>query len=333
MAEAKRLMEDIPNKIVNALGIVTDVNLLHHEDKDYIETIVDSAPVPISFKGICHYRSGSTKQILTGVALHQFILKKMGCSWDKMPRLNYNDEVIDRKAIDYFLQNAIERGRMDNGLRKEDTKTVLENLRLLTDDGSLTNAAILLFGKDPVRYFSGAKFKIGRFGKDETGLMFDDVIEGNILQMADIVVERLKSKYLMSPIHYEGMRRMEPLEIPEVALRELLYNAIVHKDYSGVPIQMWVYNDHIELWDQGNLPARLSIDGLLTKHKSYPRNQLIANVFYLAGFIETWGRGITKICNSFIDSNLDKPKFEEDQGGLLVSFVRNVPSTAQVLPK
>ena len=91
------------------------------------------------------------------------------------------------------------------------------------------------------------------------------------------------------------MQRIEPLEIPEDALREMIYNSLVHKLYVGVPIQMWVFNDHIELWNEGKLPDAITIDTLVEKHSSHPRNQLVASVFYKAGFIESWGRGIRKI--------------------------------------
>jgi len=67
---------------------------------------------------------------------------------------------------------------------------------------------LLLFGKNPAKFFVGAEFKIGRFGKKESDLMFQDVVEGNIIQMADRVIEILKSKYLISPIHYEGLQRI-----------------------------------------------------------------------------------------------------------------------------
>lgn len=58
---------------------------------------------------------------------------------------------------------------------------------------------------------------------------------------------------------------------------------------------MWIFNDHIELWNEGKLPDSMSIDALTEKHSSHPRNFLIASVFYKAGFIESWGRGIRKI--------------------------------------
>lgn len=326
IAGSKRLMEDIPNKIVNYLGIVADVNLLHsNEGKEYIEIIIEPSNVPIAYHGQYHYRSGSTKQELKGAALQQFILKKMGRSWDDIPNESAKLDDIDRNAIDYFLRKAVNAQRIDPTLKDEDTQTVLHNLRLLSDDGHLKNAALLLFGKEPLRFFPGVEFRIGRFGMNEADLIFQDVVEGNILQMADKVIALLRSKYLISPIHYEGMQRIEPLEVPEDALREMIYNSLVHKLYVGVPIQMWVFNDHIELWNEGKLPDSISIDALTEKHSSHPRNLLIASVFYKAGFIESWGRGIRKINDAFDKAGLEKPKFEESEGGLLVTFKRNYP--------
>jgi ATP-dependent DNA helicase RecG len=71
--------------------------------------------------------------------------------------------------------------------------------------------------------------------------MFQEVVEGNIIQMADRVVDLLRSKYLTIPITFKGKNRIEKLEMPEEALREILYNAIIFKDYTGVHIQIRVY--------------------------------------------------------------------------------------------
>ena len=104
---SKRLMEDIPNKIVTHLGIISDVNLLQSNGLEYIEIIVESSNIPIAYKGIYHYRSGSTKQELRGVALQEFILKKMGRSWDDISNERATLDDIDRKAIDYFLRKGV----------------------------------------------------------------------------------------------------------------------------------------------------------------------------------------------------------------------------------
>ena len=218
-------MEDIPNKIVTHLGIVADVNLHTDDGLDYIEIVIEPSNIPIAYKGTYHYRSGSTKQELRGTALQQFILKKMGRSWDDVPNERATLDDIDRNAIDYFLRKGIEAQRIPDDLREASTKDVLDSLGLIDNDGYLKNAAILLFGKNPLRFFPSVSFKIGRFGKDEADLMFQDIIEGNIIQMADRVMELLQGKYLVSPVRLEGMQRYETLEIPKEALREILYNS------------------------------------------------------------------------------------------------------------
>ena len=320
--DAKKLMEDIPNKIVNYLGIVADVNLLTEEGKEYIEIIVSPSNVPIAYRGTYHYRSGSTKQELKGLALQQFIMDKMGHSWDDIPVYGATIDDIDRNAIDFFLRCSIRAGRMNAEETDASTEDVLRNLNLYTKEGELKNAAILLFGKHVGQFFPAATFKIGRFHADESDLIVQDVIEGNIIQMASRVVEVLRTKYLLSPIHYEGMQRVEQLEIPEPALRELIYNAISHKDYTGPAIQMRVYDRSVELWNYGLLPKELTPAALMRKHPSYPRNNNIANVFFKAGFVESWGRGFKKIAEEFERANLPLPTIEENGGGVMATIQR-----------
>lgn len=193
---------------------------------------------------------------------------------------------------------------------------------MFTKEGELKNAAILLFGKHVGQFFPSAVFKIGRFHTDESDLIIQDVIEGNLIQMASRVMEVLRTKYLLSPIHYEGLQRIEQLEIPDKALRELIYNAISHKAYTGPAIQMRIYDRSIELWNYGLLPKELTPAALLQKHSSYPRNHNIANVFYKAGFVESWGRGFKKIAEEFERASLPLPTIEENGGGVMAIIQR-----------
>lgn len=320
---AHRLSEDIPNKIVALLGIVTDVNILNREGKNYIEIEVAPSNIPISYKGKYYYRSGSTMQELNGMALQQFILKKMGRSWDDMVHERATVDDLDREAIDFFLHKGIQAGRIDPSEANAPTMTVLQNLHLVDDEGRLKNAALLLFCKQPGRYFTGTEFKIGRFHSNIADLLSQEMIECSIIQMADRVVRMLKDKFLTMPIHYEGLQRVETLEVPEDALREILYNAICHKDYFGPQIQMRVWDHHVEIWNDGELPEKITPENIEDVHASYPRNQNIAFVFYKAGFIESWGRGWKKICDGFVSAGLPKPTIESKQGGVLVTFQRN----------
>ena len=322
VSDSKRLMEDIPNKIVTTLGIVAEVNLHEAEGLEYIEIVVNPSNVPIAFKGQYHYRSGSTKQELKGVALQQFLLKKMGLSWDDMPVPYATIDDIDRSAIDYFLRRSIASERMDEEEQNASTEDVLRNLDLITPEGELKSAAILLFGKRVHKFFPAAEFKIGRFHNDESDLIIQDVVDCNLIQMAGKVMDLLRSRYLVSPIRYEGLQRIEELEIPQKALRELIYNAIVHKLYSGPAILMRVFDKSVELWNYGLLPEELTPADLMKKHASYPRNRNIASVFYKAGFIESWGRGYKKIREEFEKAGHPVPAVEESGGGVLVTIKR-----------
>lgn len=181
---AQKLLEDIPNKIVSILGIIPEVHLKEKKGKSFIEIIIFPSSVPVSYKGAYYMRSGSTKQELRGNALHQFLIKRTGKSWDNLPCEGATIDDIDNNAINYFIQKANASNRIADGTENEDILTLLENLNLLTEERKLKNASILLFGKKPAKFFPGAYFKIGRFINSDDDLRFQDLIEGNILEMA-----------------------------------------------------------------------------------------------------------------------------------------------------
>lgn len=324
VSDHKKLMDDLPNKIVNYLGLVTDINLHENAGKHYIEIIVPVSTVPVSYHGVHHYRSGSTKQELKGTALNEFILRKMNISLEQQPVPHATIHDIDEIAIQSFIQKALRKQRISENAANADTTTILKNLGLINKHGELLLAALLLFGKDPQRYSTMACYKIGRFGKSNTDLKFQDVIEGNILDMADKVMAILNSKYLIRPISYEGLQRIEGLEYPETALREAILNSIIHKDYSGTFIFLRVNNDQLNIWNPGKLPDTLSIQQLKQKHSSHPRNKLIANVFFMAGYVEAWGRGIEMMVEGCRQYNIPEPVLEEEQGGMSVTFQKDI---------
>lgn len=136
---------------------------------------------------------------------------------------------------------------------------ILDNL-FLTEDIKLKRAAVLLFGKNPCKFYINAFAKIGRFGKTSDNLKFQEIIESNIFQMADKILDVLDKKFLVSEISYEGIHRVEKLEYPYKAVREAIINAIVHRDYMGAPIQISIYDDKMIIWNEGSLPDDMSIE-------------------------------------------------------------------------
>lgn len=320
----KNLMEVIPNKIVNKLGIVADVELLNDSSFDFIRITTAPSTNTVSLDGKVYYRSGATNQLLKGSALESFIMRKTGATWDGQIVPGATLDKIDPDAIKYFLRNGIDKERLPKESINDTPEKVLRNLKLMTEDGQLTMAALLLFGKDPQQYCLNARIKIGRFGESQAALMAQDLIDGDLIRMADRVMNALSTKYLIHPIHYKGMHREEPLEIPEEGLREVIYNAIIHKDYSGPDSQMRVFDDRITFWNQGSLPVGITAESIFEPHDSHPRNRLIANAFYMAGFVEAWGRGYELITEAFKNEGLEVPTIQEEFGGVRVVIKREI---------
>ena len=124
----------------------------------------------------------------------------------------------------------------------------------------------------------------------------DEICGPDIEQVAK-VVDLVYTKYLKALISYEGIMRIEKFMFSRDAFREIVLNAIVHKDYSCCnPIQISVYPDKIYVWNNGNVPKNLdSAEKLFGKHSSEPFNPNLAQVFFKSGLIEAWGRGFDKV--------------------------------------
>ncbi|MDO4277350.1 MAG: ATP-binding protein [Lachnoclostridium edouardi] len=319
ISNAHKLLEDIPNKIRDSMGIIVGVNLYEEIGKEYIEIDVPPYPIGISCKGVYYYRSGSTRQILTGPALEAFLMRKRGATWDNLPLPAFSLNYVDDAIIERFKKWAAKKGRIDKSVLDEPKEVLMEKLHLV--NGSyLTNAAMLLFAKDPEKWQLGAYVKIGYFETD-ADLMYQDEIHGSILEQIDKIVELVYLKYMKAKITYESMQRIERYFVPEDALREALLNALCHKQYqSGVPIQISVYEDKLYIANCGCLPENWTLENLMRKHASSPYNPNIAHVFYLAGFIESWGRGIEKICSACKDNGVPQPIYSINPGDIMIEF-------------
>ena len=321
VAESKKLMDDIPNKIRNAIGITVEVNLHEENGNHFIEIITPPYSVPISLRGRYYYRSGSTKQELTGASLNEFLLKKSGKTWDDViePRANFED--IDEKAVNTFLKASENAGRLpeNNDLSIPE---LFEKLRL-TENGQLKRSALVLFGKDPGKFYPNTFVKIGRFGNDDADLKFQETEEGNLIALLQGVLNQLNRKFLTRPIEFEGMHRIEKGEYPVAAIREMLLNALVHRNYVGAPIQIRVYDDKISIWNEGTLPDGLTLEALKRSHSSRPRNPIIADVCFKGGYIDAWGRGTIKIIDTCKQADLPEPELTELDGGFSITLFKD----------
>jgi predicted HTH transcriptional regulator len=190
---------------------------------------------------------------------------------------------------------------------------VLTHLNLINDK-NLTNAAVLLFGKQPQRFFISSEIKCAHFHGTKVikPIPFYQVYKGNLFELVDQAVN-----FVLSKIDYAvgtratGTQPPTAYEIPPAVIEEAVVNAVAHRDYDSTgSVQVMLFADRLEIRNPGNLPPALSIEKLTKDHSSYPFNPLIAEALYLARYIERMGTGIQDMMQHCIDAGLPPPEFK-----------------------
>lgn len=198
-------------------------------------------------------------------------------------------------------------------------RELLEKLHLMRD-GKLKRSAVLLFHGDPSVVQVGSHVQIGRFGKG-ADLMYQDTLEGSLICTADKVIDLIFLKYLKAKVSFEHDRRIETYPFAREAVREAVFNAIVHNCYMfGAPIQIRIEDEAMIISNQCFLPEGWTVETLMQPHESRPYNPEMAEVFYRAGYIEHWGRGIQKICDACRELGAELPTYELVGTGMRVRF-------------
>lgn len=322
----------VDDKIYKSLAKIEEENKIWEDDKGYREYIsieVIKYPFAISCEGKYYKRSGSTLHELNGFELQNFLLERAGKTWDAVPLPGISVDDLSKTAIEAFKKKAVKSGRMSEAEVDIDDETLLRNLKLF-DGQYLTRAAVLLFHPEPELYATGAYIKIGyfakvgAFGKDSEiieDLQYQDVVEGPLILQVDKANDLIFSKYFKGLVDYDGVQRTETKMLTKAIVRELLLNAINHKDYAtGVPIQVSIYDDKIVIFNMGEWSKRVPTDiTVYEKHESVPHNPKIADVSFRSGDVESWGRGYLKIKAECKKINAELPEIDATGGGVSVS--------------
>jgi ATP-dependent DNA helicase RecG len=313
----KELLEILPNKINNRLGIMANV-ISHTENKiDFLEITTPKSFAPISCNGKFFQRSGSNTIELNGTNHSNFLLKKYGKTWDDVAVDAFGLDQINLDTIEKFKRLA--KNRILDIDHESNVESWLRKLNLY-ENNYLNRAAVLLFAKNPQQYFIQSHSKIGKFLNDSE-LLTSDIIEGNLFEQVDRILEILKTKYLKSFITYDGAYRVETLEYPYEALRETVVNALIHRDYLDTSVlQIRVYDDKIVFSNGATLSPEVPIEKFTQEHISKPYNPIIASVFYKAGLVESWGKGTVNIINECLKAGLPSLQYRYTFGAVQVTF-------------
>ena len=227
---------------------------------------------------------------------------------------------IDKEKIRWFLKKAKAERNLNinsSALPSE----ALKRLNLLIDNKP-TNTAILMFGKNPQRFFIQSEIRCARFKGIKAVKPFIDmkVIDGSIYEQIDqtekFILFNIKKAAWIEPGKIE---RQEKWEYPPDAIREAIINAIAHRDYySSANVHISIFDDRIEIWNPGKLPPPLTPKDLKEEHKSIPVNPSLANLLFLIKYIERWGTGTNDIIKWCREEDLPEPIFKEVTGGFAV---------------
>lgn len=312
--------ESVINQIIDCLGIQPQIEAEKLEGKEILLVKIEKSNNLIAYKNIYYKRIGNTTRVMPQNEIREKLLE--GISWESQTG-SFSTEDINENTIREFVKYGISTGRLPSIPESETIESILEKLGLVIN-GKITNAGILLFGKNPQKYFINANIRVGAFkGNDATTIISDKLIDGNLFEQVAKAEEAIKFAINVKySITGNTSERKETWDYPLSAIRETLLNSIVHRDYfdNTSPIQIKIFKDWLWFYNPGKLVDDLTVESLKTSHPSKTRNPLIASIFYRAGFIEKFGSGIDRIMNACRKEIIPQPEFLEECGGFSVKF-------------
>ena len=295
-------------------SIIVDIEQITIEDKTVVKIEVNEYPVkPISYKNRYFVRKVNSNHLMSMIEISNMHLQSLQLSWDAYESNDTKLEDLDIDKIDNFFKRVNEKGRFKlKGTRNEN----LQKLNLLKDLQP-TNAAKLLFAKE-MRLYS---VHIGRF-KTPSMIIDDRMIQTTLFEAVEQVMNFILS-HIKVAFEFTGeIERTEIFEYPQKALREIILNTIVHRDYtSPIDIQIKILDNSITIFNPGRLYGDISIEDLHTdSYQSQARNKLVTEAFYLTGDIEKYGSGYIRIREDIKNYPTMKFEYRENGNGYLVTI-------------
>ena len=296
-------------------AIFPDIDILNIEGKDIAIFRIQEYPVkPISFLGRFFIRKNNSNHQLAANEINEIYLKSIQTSWDSYPYIGANISDLDETKIENFIDRVNESGRFKlMGSPIE----CLSKLRLIKNDMP-TNAAMLLFSREELFF----NIHIGRY-KTQSMIIDDKMIRGSLFESVENTITFILSHIKVAfEITGKTSQRTEIFEYPLPAIRELVLNAIIHRDYkSPTDIQIRIYDQEITIFNPGGLFGGLEIDELKTdNYQAQSRNKMITEAFYLTKDIEKHGSGYRRIREYIRDYPTMYFEFEENSGGYLTKI-------------
>jgi ATP-dependent DNA helicase RecG len=289
---------------------------------------------PFTYEGRAYERVGSTTRRMPQAKYERLLLDRAYGTrrWENESAERVKLRDIDRDELFRIVEGAKSAGRLIGpvGTRVAD---VLDRLKLRRE-GRVLQAAVVLFGIEFLPDYPQCELRMARFrGTDKTEFLDQRHVRGpafKLLEEAQLFCQRHFP--LPGKIVPGKLQRVDTPLIPPDAMREILVNAFIHRDYSiaGGAVSLAIFDDRVEVWSAGTYPAGITPAMLTRQHLSVLRNPIIADIFHRAGLIEKWGRGTNRVIEMCRKAGIARPIFEENGPFAVVTFRVRVGQTAQV---
>ncbi len=301
---------------------------------DGLEVVALHAPssreqAPFTFDGRAYRRAGSTTSVMPLEQYQRLLLDRAHSRhrWENQPAFRVRLEDLDHEEILRTRQAAIEHRRISAGTSM-DVREILDRLGLRVD-GEITQAAQMLYGTRFLPDYPQGLLKLGRFrGTSITGDILDNKQE--YMHAFSMVREAIAwlDRTLPLAAHFPkgSIFREDRQPVPAEALREVILNAVVHRDLARASsyVAIAVFDDRIEVRSTGGFPDGISAEMLSSDHPSILRNPLIAGAFHRTGVVEVWGRGTNRVIDACRAQGAAPPEFSEQAGVVTVTFKADV---------
>ena len=276
--------------------------------------VTPSQVPPVRYRGRIWVRVGPRKSIATEAEEKLLTERRLSNirTFDAMPCLGTTLEDLD---ITLFKKEYLSKAVAEDILQ-EDKRTIEEQMASLglydLRYQCPTNAAIVLFGNNPERFLHGAYIQYVRFkGLDRAGdIINEHKFSGNlckVLPRIDVFVETSIAQ--KRPIPISVLREKTVSKYPYWATRELLMNAIMHRDYeSNAPVAFYEYDDRIEIQNAGGLYGKVSANNF--PNVSDYRNPFIAEAMKVLGYVNRFSRGVYKVQKELEENGNGKASFD-----------------------
>ena len=298
---AKKACASIQKMLVEYIQPIAPIftQVVNYKKKDLILISVwEGAKKPYQFKGKIFTRENDATKLSSVSNLTSLIKerKEADFHWERRTVLGSSLQDLDTEEINQSI--ALYKAYKPN-IVIEDAEDFLIQIGLI-QNGNLTNACMVLFGKKPTRFIPQSKIRITIYPSTVSGDNFlnDKTFDGSLFQNIAAILNFIEISFGKN-IVVDGILRKEKYNYPLMAVREGLLNAMVHRDYNSVNgfLQISIYSDRTEISNFGGLPLGITIKDLKKEHSSILRNPDIAQICFIRKYIEMLGSGTLRMIN------------------------------------